>query len=108
MKCLVLVYLHFVLMNRRRKEDMLLLLGETSNYFPELTTDETKLMAQIKEDPSKYADFIIANGYTGFITSNNVADIIGTIMVSICTSKATKKIIFGSLSPMYFDKGSSN
>ena len=128
--------------------DMLLSLGETSNYFPELTTDETKLMAQIKEDPSKYADFIIENGYTGSITPNNVADIIGTITVSICTrrkryledfkdglqsynifsylceykeqmrtlflsendkiNEVSADFIFGSLSPMYSDKGSSN
>ena len=65
-------------------------------------------MAQIKEDPSKYADFIIENGYTGLITPNNVADIIWTITVSICTSKATIFFIFGSLSPMYSGKGSSN
>ena len=54
-----------------------------------LTSKEVEKMTDIENNPTEHREYIIENGYTGFISPSNINDIIGTVLVSIVTKRLT-------------------
>ena len=52
-----------------------------------LTSKEVEKMTDIENNPTEHREYIIENGYTGFISPSNINDIIGTVLVSIVTKR---------------------
>ena len=43
----------------------------------------------MENNPSEHGEYIIENGYTGFISPSNINDIIDTVLISIVTKRLT-------------------
>ena len=52
-----------------------------------LTSKEVEKRGDMENNPTEYREYIIENGYTGFISPSNIKDIISTVFVSIVTKR---------------------
>ena len=54
-----------------------------------LTSKEVEKMRDMENNPTERRQYIIENGYKGFISPLNVNDVIGTVLVTIATKRST-------------------
>ena len=52
-----------------------------------MTKSEIEFIKEIENEPARYKDFIIDNGYIEVISHSSLSDIIGTMLISIVTKR---------------------